>query len=88
MSVDPERLRAALSEPAPVMLNITPDVTEVHAAVERTRQATPADLARVADLVDRSSLGTEGARQLQQRTSDEEAEAIRRLVERERGSTP
>lgn len=41
----------------------------------------PADLTRIADLIDRSSLGTPGARQLQQRTSDEELEHIRRLAE-------
>lgn len=73
MSVDPERLREALSEPAPVTVTITPDLT----AFDRIR-----------DLIDRSLLGTPGARQLQQRTSDEELEHIRNLTERERGSTP
>lgn len=70
MSVDPDRLRAALSEPAPVTVNITPDVS------------------RIRDLIDRSSLGTPGARQLQQRTSDEEVEAIRRLAEETGEATP
>lgn len=45
--------------------------------------ATSADLARIRDLIDRSSLGTPGARQLQQRTSDEELEHIRSLAERD-----
>lgn len=46
--------------------------------------ATPDDLARIRDLIDRSSLGTPGARQLQQRTSDEELEHVRSLVPTQR----
>lgn len=49
-----------------------------------TKPATPADLARILDLIGESSLGTPGARQLQQRTSDEELEHIRGLAEDER----
>ena len=50
--------------------------------------ATAADLARIRSLIDRSSLGTPGARQLQQRTSNEELEHVRSLVNTKAAPNP
>jgi transcriptional regulator with XRE-family HTH domain len=73
-----------VAEEAAVLARITAPAAEV----DHAQPATPADLARISGLIDRSSLGTPGARQLQQRTSDEELEHIRSLADRERRSTP